>query len=500
MTQATTITCPSCNEQIQLDSALAGQFQKTVEAEVRKRLAEPEKQLNAEREKLAAQAKELEAARVSLEERVAAQVRAQRQELEAREKALQSRQNELDAQIEARVRERETQLTAENQKRLEEIETAAQKRADEAEAQARKRAEEAETRARQQVEEAAQRLRKQIEEDYAYKLKAAQEDLEAKRRQVAELEKQEMELRREKTELEEARQRMELDMQRKLDEERGRIFEEAKKSAADEQMLKVRDKDNLIDRLKAQLQDAQRRIEQGSQERQGEALEGEVIDLLRQNFPYDQFDEIGRGVRGADILQTVRNSVGRTCGKILWESKNTKTFDKNWLPKLKDDQHKAGADVSVLVSMTMPDGVDVFDLMDEIWVTNFRSSVCLCSVLRQMILNVDRQRVISNSQSSMRDSIYEYVTGKEFTSYLKRVFMTYESMHSDLEKEKRAIQRIWKQRETSIQKVLDSITCIQGDLRAIVGQSKELPAFEPLQLEVIAGNGFESEDEEEEGE
>ncbi len=44
----------------------------------------------------------------------------------------------------------------------------------------------------------------------------------------------------------------------------------------------------------------------------------------------------------------------KECGKIVWESKYTKAFSAGWIAKLKSDQQEAGADIAVLVTISLP--------------------------------------------------------------------------------------------------------------------------------------------------
>lgn len=102
----------------------------------------------------------------------------------------------------------------------------------------------------------------------------------------------------------------------------------------------MREKDDLIKSMQEQIENLKRRAEVGSQEAQGEAMEGALHDMLQQTFPFDRIEEVKKGQRGADIIQVVRNTTGKECGKILWESKYTKDFQKGWIEKLKRTSRK----------------------------------------------------------------------------------------------------------------------------------------------------------------
>ena len=490
-----TIKCPQCQYEIPLTEALSNQIRQQLQAEVDQRGREQEARFKTEREALEAREKELTQQKDALEERVKAQVQKETARLsaEARRKVeeeftvkLEAANSELKdkaarikefqqqelalAQEREKLQEQREGLELEKQRQRETIRT-------ELEAEFRKKQETALTQAR---EDAGRQAREQVEQE----LKQTQGELEEKNKKVRELQERELGLRKEKQQLEESKATLELDVQRRLDEERAAIVENTKRAAAEEQRLKDRENQDRISKLSEQLADAQRRIEQGSQERQGEMLEEELVEVLRRAFAFDQFEDVKRGARGADVLQTVRNPMGKLCGRILWESKNTKVFDKNWLVKLKKDQQESGAELAVLMTMAMPAGVEQFFSMEDVWVTDCKSAMGLCAALRQTLMLVERERLVTQHADCLKDIIYQYVTGQEFTTRVKMIYLAYQGMQADLENEKRAMQRIWRSREKRISLVLDNLTGMRGELEGIVGGQMVLPSFEPLSLEV----------------
>lgn len=313
-------------------------------------------------------------------------------------------------------------------------------------------------------------LEKQLAEQQT-RLKAAQAQ------ELSLLEKQRL--------LEEKTESLELEVARRIGEERQKIAEQAGKRAAQEQQLKMREKEDLIKSLESKLGDLQRKIELGSQERQGEALEGQMQELLERSFPVDNFAEIKKGARGADLLQTVRNAAGSACGTILWETKNTQEFQRSWIEKLKKDQQEAGADVAVIMTVTLPKALEQFGMMEEVWITDHRSAVGLATALRVGLLDVARQKRVSAGQESMKDVVYQYVTGQEFALHIKAVVTAFGQMQGQLDREKRAMQRIWKEREKQIAVVLDNVIGMRGSLEGLVGTRKSLPNIDSLTLEGV---------------
>src|ERR1051325_4212678 len=91
-----------------------------------------------------------------------------------------------------------------------------------------------------------------------------------------------------------------------------------------------------------------RKAEQGSMQAQGEVQELALEEYLQNTFVRDRIDEVAKGKRGGDCIQYVRDAYNNHCGKILYESKRTKSFSNDWPSKLKEDMRLTQADVGVI--------------------------------------------------------------------------------------------------------------------------------------------------------
>jgi hypothetical protein len=338
----------------------------------------------------------------------------------------------------------------------------------------------------------AEAEREKILDEQAEQTKALEGELEEKNLKLKEFQQQELELRKQQRKLQEEKEAFELEATRKLDEERKKITKEAGEKAAEEQMLKMREKENLIKAMQEQIESLKRKAETGSQEAQGEALEQQLQEYLESSFPYDKFEEVKKGARGADVLQIVHNSSGKECGKILWESKNTKDFQKTWIPKLKNDQQEAKADIAVIMSVAMPEEVATFGTYEGVWITDYKSITGLATALRQGLIEATRQKAITVGRDGVKDVIYNYITSREFTLHIQAMVTAYKQMKEDLESEKRSMSRIWSKREKQISTILDNITGMYGSIEGLVSNQKALPTIDTLSLESIVKDEEES--------
>lgn len=324
------------------------------------------------------------------------------------------------------------------------------------------------------------KLKKQAEEAVGAEISDLKIQIEDNKRKLKEAQDNELVLRKRHRELEEKEKSLELELARRIDEECKKIEQSVFNRFQEEHKLKDAEKDKrLADALK-QVEDLKRKMEQGSQQTQGEVLELELEELFKRDFPFDVIEAISKGVKGGDILQTVKTQTGRTCGKILWETKRAKNWSESWIQKLKDDQRDAKADLAVLVSETLPVGFHHFRQLNGVWVTDIPSAFSLALALRVVLVQVATAKEIESSKDDKKDLIYRYVTGPEFRNRVTAIIEGFRSMKDELDAEKRAVQRIWEKREKQIERIISNTAGMYGDLEGLAGNS--LPTIKILEL------------------
>ena len=409
MASQTTIKCPNCGCEIDINDALYHQLEGKYKGEY------------------LAQKKQLEA------------------ELEAKRK-------EQEAYLES-LRTKEQQLQDQKEKFEEEIKKATQ-------IQLKME------RARLQEE-----LRKEILDEQNESVALLQKQLEEKSNQVKELnitKAQILQLQREKEEMESAiTAKAELALNEKLKEEKEKI-----QKAADEQNeLKFRQKEEQLKQLQEQLQIAQRKAEQGSMQLQGEVQELAIEEWLREKFPFDTIDEIKKGARGADCVQIVHTRESQNCGTIYYESKRTKEFQRSWIEKFKADMREKGADIGVIVTDAMPSEIQRMGLYEGVWICTFEEFKGLSAVLREQLIRIHQVLIAQENKSDKMSLLYHFLTSNEFKMQIEAIVEAFSTMQSDLDSEKRAMQKIWKQREKQIEKVLDNTINMYSSIKGIAGNA-----------------------------
>ncbi len=270
----------------------------------------------------------------------------------------------------------------------------------------------------------------------------------------------------------------ELTLQKKLQIERELLSEHIKKQELEKNLIKEKDHHMQMMELKKQLEDQKKLTEemvrkqgQGSMQLQGEVQELALEELLKLTFPFDTIDEVGKGIKGADAIQTVRNALGQTCGKIIYESKNTKAFGGDWIDKLKNDMRNTQADIAVIVTDTMPKDMERFGIKDGVWICTFSEIKSLAFVLRDSLLKVYAAVASQENKGDKMSMLYSYLTGLEFRQQIEAIVEGFTELQEGIQKEKNAMQKIWKEREKQLEKVLLNTTNFYGSVKGIAGNA-----------------------------
>jgi hypothetical protein len=328
-------------------------------------------------------------------------------------------------------------------------------------------------------------LKKKVGEDYELQIKSINEDLEKKNKENRELKTKELEMLKREKELRNREEEMELNLQKKLIERSSEIEEAARKKAGEEIQMKMKEKDMQLQSMKDQLEIMNRKAEQGSMQLQGEAQELILEELLKTTFPFDLIEEVGKGVRGADVIHTVRNNFGKECGRIVYESKRTKAFSDSWIDKIKNDLRGQNADLAVIVTETMPKELDRFGVKEGVWVCTFQEIKSVSMILRDSLLKIHSVRVSQENKGDKMQMLYDYLTGREFRQQVEAIVEGFTSLKDGLENEKKVTQKLWKEREKQIEKVMLNTIDMYGSVRGIagnaVGEIKQLQSPDMLE-------------------
>lgn len=324
-------------------------------------------------------------------------------------------------------------------------------------------------------------LRKDISSDYENQLKILQQAANDADEKLKESRKKELEFLQKEKALLNKEEELELTLQRKLMEERETLKEQFLKEEHDkislkeqEYQLRMREMEKQIEDQKKLVDEMKRKAEQGSMQLQGEVQELLLEELLHSTFPFDQITEVGKGVRGADCIQTVRNQFGNEAGKIIYESKRTKEFSAEWIEKLKTDMRNLGADIAVIVTQALPKDMERFGEKEGVYICNFMEVRSVAILLRNALLKVFEAKKSQENKGDKMVMLYDYLTNSEFSEQWKAIKEGFMSMKMSIQKEREAMEKLWKAREKQLEKVLLNAAHIRGSIEGIAGSDVNL--------------------------
>ena len=315
---------------------------------------------------------------------------------------------------------------------------------------------------------------------YAGRLQAAERELADKQAKLAEAEAAELSLRREQRALEEEKNKLELEVERRVQAERRLVREATQREEEESHRLKLAEKELVIDGMRRQIEDLRRKVDQGSQQLQGEVQELELESMLRTAFPADQIEPVAKGRSGGDCVHKVIGPNGLQAGTILWESKRTRSWSNEWLTKNREDQRMAGAHVGAIITTALPKGVDTFDRVEGVWVATMRCTLPLAKALRQALIEAAIARAAVQGRDGKMDQMYTYLTGPHFRGRVSAIVEACVGMQEDLDAEKRAQTKQWAKRQRRLELLMSGTAGMYGDLQALFGRS--LPELHGLSM------------------
>jgi hypothetical protein len=429
-----TIVCPKCGKHIPISKALSQQIESELRATFEAEASEREKEAHARFEKM------LIAESVRVEKRV------RREAEQAQSARISSIRKQLE---EAQKRERESRADFEQRLSIE----------------------------KSHIEKQAQRnAEKKLNADIV----DLQSQLREKGRQAAEVQKQAEEVRRLQDQLRARQKGIEDEVASKVKKELRSAEQAAAERIEEEYRSRELELEKKLSDAKQQAADLKRKLEQSSQQTQGEVLELKLEQILRKHFPDDEIEPIAKGKPGADVLHRVYLPGRKYCGSIVWESKNSRSWSNGWLGKLRNDQRRVKADLAVLISLTLPKGVTRFAQVDGIWVTELSLVIGLATALRNNLIQVSTLKRSSEGKHEKMELLYQYLSSTEFRHRIEGIVEAFGSMQDDLAKERETMQKHWAKREKQIELVVQNVSGMYGDMQGIAGQS--LPKIRRLEL------------------
>lgn len=335
-----------------------------------------------------------------------------------------------------------------------------------------------------------ERLKQKLTQEQSEQFAELQKELNEKSEQIKELNRSKAEIEKLKREKEELKESVEAEAQKRLNAQLMEEKDKIRKSEEERNELRVKELLKQLEDQKRLTEEMKRKQEQGSMQLQGEVQELAIEEWLAARFPLDTIEEIKKGARGGDCIQTVHTHTQQNCGTIYYESKRTKDFQPAWIEKFKADIRDKGANIGVLVTEVLPSDMERMGLKQGIWICTYDEFKGLCTVLRESIIQLSTAMVSQENKGDKMHLLYDFLTSNTFRMQVEAIVEGFTQMKTDLESEKRSMMRIWKQREKQIEKVLVNTTEMYGSVRGIAGSAVQ----EVRALELPDADDFDEED------
>ncbi len=316
-----------------------------------------------------------------------------------------------------------------------------------------------------------EKLKIKLAEEQRSQFEALQQELNEKSTQVSELNKTKAEVERLKREKEEAQSIAQLAAETKMNEILQVEKEKIKKLVEDSNEMRIKELQKMLEDQKSLTEEMKRKQEQGSMQLQGEVQELAIEEWLSNQFPLDTIEEIKKGARGGDCIQIVNTRSDQNCGKIYYESKRTKEFQASWIPKFKADMREKGADIGILVTEAMPSDLDRMGMKDGVYVCTYEEFKGLSGVIRETVIQVHAALGSQVNRGDKMHMLYDFLTSTNFRMQVEAIVEGFTAMKDGLETEKRSMQRIWKEREKQIEKVIINTIDMHASIRGIAGNA-----------------------------
>jgi len=386
----------------------------------------------------------------------------------------------IQNRMEDEVAQRITALKSEMEQQAEQDRVALNKREEELNRRQRDQEKLVTAKLEEREKELRKDLKVDLQKENERKFQALQDDLQERTEKIEALQEKELELEKLKRKDKEREQEYAIRLEREKNDLALQLEEQIRRQEGEKIDLKMAEKEKQLSDLRKQLEEARRKAEQGSMQLQGEVQELAIEDALRALFLHDEICEVPKGTRGADTIQVVRNDRLEPCGKIIYESKRSKHFNNGWLTKLKEDQQREGADVAVLVSEVLPENIDRIGQINGVWVCDYHVFQGLAMALRDGVLKYQGALKTQSNKGDKMEMLYAYLTGTEFKMQIESIVEGFTSLRDGIVKERVQMEKIWKEREKQIDRVLLNTTGFYGSVKGIAGSA--VPTVALLEL------------------
>ncbi len=322
-----------------------------------------------------------------------------------------------------------------------------------------------------QLKKAEGKIRTQMDEEYSVEIRDLQKNLEEKKEKIKQAEDQELAQRKKVRQLEERERARDLEFERRLSEERKTIEDAVRMQVSEESELKEKEQVEKEATLTRQIEELKRKLQQGSEQLQGEALESLLEETLSHAFAVDTIEQVPKGIKGPDLVHKICKPSGEVCAIIAWEAKRTKEWRNDWIDKLKADLPRLNAHLGIIVTSALPDGIKLFGSIRGIVVTSYEAHIPVATLIRAQLMDLHMMKEAGFDSDDKKDTLYNYLLSPQFRQRVESIADPLVQMKADLDREVRAMEGSWSKRKKQIEMAAIGVAKMFGDMQGIVGNN-----------------------------
>jgi hypothetical protein len=129
------------------------------------------------------------------------------------------------------------------------------------------------------------------------------------------------------------------------------------------------------------------------------------------------------------------------------------------------------ADLAILVTRVFPKNMECFGEKDGVWICSFKEVAGLTAALRNAIIRIAETKRVQENKGEKMQMLYNFLTGTEFRQQVEAIVEGCVSLKESIIRERIQMEKMWKEREKLLEKVLISTAGMYGSIKGIVGSS-----------------------------
>lgn len=293
-------------------------------------------------------------------------------------------------------------------------------------------------------------IRAKIEEEKSEQLKALEDELREKSKQITDHNKLKADYARLQRSTEELKGQVEAEAEERFNNLLATEREKIRISEAEKNQTQIGLKDKLISDLTKKVEEVTLRLESNSNKQVGEISEIALREFLKAEFPFDIVEDVKSGVRGADVIMTIRNTSGTISGSILFENKKTQNFSEGWISKLRENGRTVQASALVLVTTAMPKDNPDSHLRDSVWVCQFSDLKIIVTLLRDGIIKASNAMTSQQNKGTKMETLYDFLISPQFANSVTALLENFRKTERLISKEKEQALKAFAERESHL--------------------------------------------------